>query len=96
MVLFVNCHVVFHFLMLFLVSLLNFQLSLGNRCLFVLVKGLPTLLAICLFCGYFIVFVCLSLWCWELDVDLILSVPEFSYLLSIILNNTTDARSKCL
>ena len=43
-------------------------------------KELLTLLAVCLFCGCFIVFVCLSLWCWGLDVDLIVSVPDFSYL----------------
>ena len=28
-----------------------------------------------------IIFVCLSLWSWGLDVDLIVSVPEFTYLL---------------
>ena len=28
-----------------------------------------------------IVFVCLSLWYWEIDVDLIVSVPEFTYIL---------------
>ena len=37
--------------------------------------------AVCSFCGFFIVFVRLSLWCPGLDVDLIVSVPEFSYLL---------------
>ena len=42
-------------------------------------RRLP-LLAICLFCGCFIVFVCLSLWCWGLNVDLTVSVSEFSYL----------------
>ena len=25
--------------------------------------------------------ICLSLWCWELDVDLIVSAPDFTYLL---------------
>ena len=42
---------------------------------------MPTMLDICSFCGCFIVFVCLYLWCWEVDVDLIVSVPEFIYLL---------------
>ena len=37
--------------------------------------------AIWSFFGCFIVFVFLSLWCWGFDVDLIVSVPEFSYLL---------------
>ena len=45
-----------------------------------LAKELPPLLVICSFCGCFIVFVCLSPRCWGLDVDLIESVPEFSYL----------------
>ena len=44
-------------------------------------KELPILLVIWLLYGCFIVFVCLSLWCWGLDVDLIVSVPEFSHLL---------------
>ena len=38
------------------------------------------MLAVCSFYGCFIVFVCLSLWCWGLGVDLIVSVPDFSYL----------------
>ena len=53
-------------------------------------KELPTLLDIYSFCGCFIVFVCLSLWCLGrggraggggggLDVDLIVSVPELLY-----------------
>ena len=33
---------------------------------------------------FFIVFLCLSLWCWGLDVDLIVSVPEFSYQSEVI------------
>ena len=41
-------------------------------------KELLTLLAICLFCGCFIVIVCLSRWCWGLNMDLIVSVSEFS------------------
>ena len=40
---------------------------------------------VCSFCGYFIVFVCLSLRCWGLDVDLIVSVLEFSCLRSLVL-----------
>ena len=46
-------------------------------------KDLPALLAICSFYGCFIVFVYFSLWYWRLDVDLIVSIPEFSYLFSI-------------
>ena len=38
-------------------------------------KKLPTLLASCSFCGCLIVFVCLSLWCWGIEVDLVVSVP---------------------
>ena len=49
-------------------------------------KGFPTLLAICSFCGCLIIFVCLSLWCWGLDVDLVVSVPECIYLLYYICN----------
>ena len=48
---------------------------------------MPNLLAICLFCGCFIVIVCLSLWCWELDVEQILLVPEFSLFTLIVVNN---------
>ena len=43
------------------------------------IVAMPTRLAIRSFCGYLTVFVCLSLGCWRLDVDLIL-VPEFTYL----------------
>ena len=41
---------------------------------------------------------CLSLWCWELDVDLIVSVPEFTYLLCFILINEKQLYfpSRCL
>ena len=34
-----------------------------------------------LLCGCLIVFICLSLWCYGLDVYLIVSVPKFTYLL---------------
>ena len=56
MILFVNCYVVFHFLIIFFnnyVSLRYIQLSLG----YILRKRkeLPTLLAVCSFCG-----ICLS------------------------------------
>ena len=34
------------------------------------------MLAICYFCGCLFVFICLSLWCWGLDVDLTVSVPS--------------------
>ena len=47
-------------------------------------EGLPTLLANCWFCGCLIVLVCLSLWCWGLYVDYIVSVPEFIYLFFFI------------
>ena len=57
-------------------SWLYIQLSLGNR----VPTFLGNLLVICSFCCCFIVFVCLSLWCWGPDVDLIVSVPEFLYL----------------
>ena len=42
-------------------------------------KELP--LAICTYFDCFNLYVCLSLWCWGLEVDLIVSVSEFSYLL---------------
>ena len=35
------------------------------------------------FCGCLILFACISLWCWELDVELIRSVPELTYLLDM-------------
>ena len=41
---------------------------------------LPALLAVCSFCDYFIVFLCLSGWCWGLEVNLIVPIPEFSVL----------------
>ena len=44
-------------------------------------KGLPTMLIFYSFCGCSIVFVCLYLWCWEFDVDSIVSVPAFTYVL---------------
>ena len=44
---------------------------------------MATLLAICSFCCCFLVFVCLSLWCWGLDLDLIVSVIEFPYVLFV-------------
>ena len=54
-------------------------ISLGNGVATILGKKLPALLAICSFCGCLIVFFCLYLWCWELDMDLTVSVPEFTY-----------------
>ena len=113
-VLLVKWCVVFHFLIFFsfnnFVSWLYIRLCLGNRVPTFWGKMLTTLLAVCLFCGWFIVFVCLSLWCWRLDVDLIVSVPEFSYLLwlnsvfllrwhSLLLHSkwmTTAGRCSCI
>ena len=63
------------------VSLRYIQLNLGNSC-HLLAKELPARLAICSFCVCLTVFVCLSLWCSELDAELVVSVPAFSYLLS--------------
>ena len=88
MVLFVKCYVVFHFLMFYFLQLCMFKkiiqfISLGNRVATILGKKLPALLAICSFCGCLIVFVCLYLWCWGLDVDLTVSVPEFTYSLCL-------------
>ena len=42
---------------------------------------MPTLLAIFSFCDCLVVYVCLFRWCKGLDVDLIVLVPEFIYLL---------------
>ena len=58
-------------------------ISLGNRVATILGKKLPALLAICSFCGCLIVFVCLYLWWWGLDVYLTVSVPEFTYSLCL-------------
>ena len=46
-------------------------------------KELPTMLAISSFCGCLIVFVCLSLWCWGPDKDVIVSNPDFIVCLSL-------------
>ena len=71
MVPFINGYVVFHYLMFFLVD-------------YILSKVWVTLfwerVAKSQF-GCFIVFVCLSHWRWGLDVNLIVSVPESSYIL---------------
>ena len=71
--------------MLCSVSLSNVLLSksLGKRVAIILGKKLPALLAICSFCGCLIVFFCLFLWFWGLDVDLTVSVPEFTYSLCL-------------
>ena len=74
-VLFVKCCVVFHFLQCFTFN--NYELN--YKFATILGKKLPALLAICSFCGWLIVFDCLYLWCWGLDVDLTVSVPEFTY-----------------
>ena len=58
-------------------------ISLGNKVATILGKMLPALLAICSFCGCLIVFVCLYLWCWELDVDLTVPISEFTYSLCL-------------
>ena len=59
-------------------------ISLGNRVATVLGKKLPALLAICLFCGCLIVFFCLYVsLMMGLDVDLTVSVPEFTYSLCL-------------
>ena len=71
-----DCYVVFYFLMFFfykLCKLIIYTVKFG--------KELLTLLAVGSFCDYFIVFVCLSLWCLGSDADLIVSVFEFSYLI---------------
>ena len=54
-------------------------ISLGNGVATISGKRLSALLAICSFCGCLIVLFCLYLWCWGLDVDLTVSVPEFTY-----------------
>ena len=56
-----------------------------------IISVVPALLAICSYCCFFIVFVCLSLWCWGvggggvegLNVDLNYKSPSSSYLLYI-------------
>ena len=63
------------------VSLRYTLLSLNNRLATFFGKELPTLLALCLFCGCLILFVYLSFYCSRLDVDLIVSVPEITFLL---------------
>ena len=82
-VLFVNCYGMFLLSTFFsfnnYASWLCIQLSMGNIGATFLGKELPALPAICSICGCFIVFVCLSLWCWCFHVALIVSVPEFSY-----------------
>ena len=40
-----------------------------------------------LFCASLIIFVCLFLWCWVLNVDLVVSTPEFNYLPDIACEN---------
>ena len=60
------------------IGYLYIQVRLGNRFATFLWKELPTLLAICSFCGCFIVFVCL--FPWGFAIDLTVSVPEFFYL----------------
>ena len=102
MVFFVNCYVVFHFQMFFCQPLCKlkiysvklgkiYSVKLGNRVCHLFGKELPTLLAICSFCGCFIVFVCFSFLCWGLDVELIISVSEFSYLFCHLLGNGLPA-----
>ena len=59
------------------------QLSLGNRVATILGKKLPALLDIRSCRGCLVVFFCLFLWCWGLDVDLTVSVPEFTYSLCL-------------
>ena len=59
---------------------------MGNRVPTFFGKEFPTLLVISSLWGYFIVFVCLLLWCCGLHVDLIVSVPEFSYLLYMFMD----------
>ena len=58
-------------------------ISLGNRVATILGKKLPALLAISSICGCLIVVFCFYLWCWEFDVDLTVSVPEFTYSLCL-------------
>ena len=77
MLLFVKCYVVFHCLMFY------FQQVLVRELPPFFGKKLPALLDICSFCGCLVVFFCLFLWCWRLDVDLTISVPEFTYSLCL-------------
>ena len=53
------------------------------------------MLAVCSFCGSFIVFICPSLWCYGLDVDLVVLVSELFYLLYnyfLLLEHLWDSR----
>ena len=85
------CSVSLSFFLNNYLSLRYIQLRLGNKSWHFFWGGggggggggeeLTTLSAICSFCGCLIVFVCLSLWCWGPDVDLIALVPVFTYLL---------------
>ena len=60
----------------------HIQLSLGYRIATFLERVANSASSHPSFCGCLFVFVYLSLWwCWKLDVDLIASVPEFTYLL---------------
>ena len=45
---------------------------------------LPTMLAICSFCGSLIVLICLLMW--GFDVDLMVSDPEFTYLICVMIS----------
>ena len=72
-----------HFVTLCMFKKIIQFISLGNRVATILGKKLPALLAVCSFCGCLIVFVCLYLWCWGLDMDLTVSVPEFTYSLCL-------------
>ena len=57
-----------------------YSVKFGKHSYYLFEKELPTLLAICSFCGCLIVFVCFSLRCWGLDIDLIVSVHKFIFL----------------
>ena len=64
------------------------QLKLDNRVSTFFGKDLPDLLAICSFCGCFIVFVCLSFLCVGLDVKLIVPVAELFLYLHLLSTRT--------
>ena len=86
MVFSVKCYVVFHFLMFYFQQVCMFkivQLSLGNRVATILGKSCQLCLPSVHFCGCLIVFFCLFLCCCGLNVDLTVSVPDFTYSLCL-------------
>ena len=83
-VLVVNYYAVFNFQCFSFYNYVSWSyiyLSLGNR---VLGKSCQ------LFVFWLLYFICLSLWCWGLNVDLFVSVLKFSYLLSTAIKQFYD------